>query len=192
MPTRIEKLDRESVEVLHNMSASVYLDGECYAFATALHEGLGWPIIGLMNGDEIRHVAVRGPDGIIYDVRGKVSEKEFGKPFGLSFPYELREVTVEELRRSDESDEVRHRSVAMARKMAEVIWPELPWKDSAAQRTRVFCDELEALCRKHHLWIRSPYPAAKPVLAIGEDDEGGYETCLTADGLMFTVDRYFV
>ena len=191
MPTRIEKLDRESIEVLHDMSVSVYLDGECYAFAIALHEGLGWPIIGLMNGSEIRHAAVRSPDGRLHDVRGVVSEKEFGKPFGLSSLCRLREVTVKDLRRLGESEEVRRRSVAMARKMAEAMWPELPWKDSVVQRTRVFCDELEALCRKYRLWIRSPYPAAKPMLAVGQGDEGGYEICPTVDGLTFTVDRYF-
>lgn len=50
--------DPEDVETLHALCLSTYLDGECYAFATALHEGLGWPIIGLMHNGEIRHALV--------------------------------------------------------------------------------------------------------------------------------------
>lgn len=192
MPTRVKKIDEESSEILYGIVGSPYLDGECYAFATALHEGLGWQLVGLINGDEIRHAAVRSPEGVLYDVRGAVSEEEFGRPFSYTPPYQLREVDVKELYRSGESDEVRRLSVATARKLAETVWPELPWKDSAAKRSIAFCDELEALCRKHNLWIRAPYPGAKPILTTGGDDEGGYEICPTFDGAAFTIDRYFV
>ena len=79
--------------------------------------------------------------------------------------------------------------MAFARKMAEKIWPELPWIVSEAKRVSAFCDELEALCSKHGLWIRAPYPSSKPVLAIGEGDEAGYSVYPTDDGLSYTIDR---
>ena len=87
MTTLIQTLDDESREPIHSMCISTYLDGECYAFATALYEGLGWEIVGIMEDDVIRHVVVRSPcDGLYYDVRGNVPETELGQPFGLSAP----------------------------------------------------------------------------------------------------------
>ena len=45
MTTQIHELNAESLDVLHQQCLAIYLDGECYAFATALHEGLGWPMM---------------------------------------------------------------------------------------------------------------------------------------------------
>lgn len=196
MPAIIRTLyeeDTESTEALRDMCVQTFLDGECYAFATALHEGLGWPMIGLMDGDVIRHVAVQSPDGKLYDARGLIKEEEFGLggPFGLRPPYDLRRVSVGDLVRTGEPSEFRARTVRRARMVAEAIWPELPWQDSFATRVTAFANELEALSRKHGLWIRSPVPAAAPVLAIGDDAEGGYKLRPTADGTTFTIDRYF-
>lgn len=189
MTTQIHKINDESREVLHRQCLAIYLDGECYAFATALHEGLGWPMIGLMDGDVIRHVVVRDPDGNLHDVRGLVSEQELGEPFDTSLPHTLREVEVEELVRDREPAERRAGSVNFARRMAEKIWPDLPWIDSEVKRVSAFCDEMEVLCHKHGLWIRAPYPASKPVLEIGQGDEVGYSVYPTDDGLSYTIDR---
>lgn len=192
MPTLVHTLkeDAAALDTLHDLCRYTFLDGECYAFATALSEGLGWPIVGLMNGTEIRHAAVRSPDGKLHDVRGFVSEEEFGHPFGFCPPYEMRELSVADLHRDGEPPEMRASSVRMARKMAEAIWPDLPWIGSLAERMSAFADEFEILCRKHRLWIQSPVPATAPVIAFGEDDEGGYELRPTADGITFTIDRY--
>lgn len=194
MTTRIRHLiegDEESHNILHDLCLSIFLDGECYAFATALHRGLDWPMIGLMNGDEVRHVAVQSPDGRLHDVRGYVSEEEFGQPFGLSYPCMLKVVTEDDLLRDGEHHEVRENTIRRAKKLSEAIWPELPWKDTFALRVSAFANELEALSRKHKLWIRSPVPASLPVIAIGDDDEGGYDLRPTFDGVTFTIDRYF-
>lgn len=187
MPTILRVLSEEERVAMHENWRPVYFDGECYAFAVALHRGLGWQIIGLMNGEEIRHACVRSPEGKLHDVRGFITEEEFGNPF-LAPPYELREI--------EESDlcavrPVQDGSIKYARIMAENVWPELPWQETLAKRAQVFADAIEAVCREHGFWIRSPYPAALPLLAKGDGDEGGYELQLTADGLTYTIDRYF-
>jgi hypothetical protein len=192
MPTMVRKLDRdEEHETLRDLFKGPYLEGECYAFAIALHQGLGWPMLGLMNKEVVRHVAVRSPDGKLFDARGFVLEEQFGRPFSFAPPYDLSEVTLEDLVRKGESNETRAHSVRSARRVAELLWPELPWKDSLALRAYAFANELEALSRKHKFWIRAPVPADPPVLAVGEDDEGGYELCPTMDGFAFTINRYF-
>jgi hypothetical protein len=189
MTTQISELNAESHDVLHRQCLAIYLDGECYAFATALHEGLGWPMIGLMDGDVIRHVAATDPNGVLHDVRGPISEKEFGEPFDFRPPYDLQEVSVGKLVRAGKTKEKRVGSVKFARRWAEKLWPTLPWLDSEAMRITNFGDELEALSRKHGLWIRAPYPASKPVLATGEGDEAGYGVYLSDDGISYAIDR---
>jgi hypothetical protein len=194
MPTithTLRDIDPESIDVLHGMCVQIFLDGECYAFATALSEGLAWPMIGLMDGQVIRHVGVKSPEGNVYDARGHISEEVFANGFGLTPPYIVRTVIKEELGRVGESIEVRANSVRLARKLAEAIWPELPWKESLSSRVRAFADELETLSRKHGLWIRSAIPAAVPVIATGDTEEGGYKLLPTFDGCTFTIERYF-
>ncbi len=194
MPTIIHKLleqDEESWEALHEECLTMYLDGACYAFATALHQGLGWPIVGLMNGEVIRHAAVQSPDGRLHDVRGFISEEQFGSPFGFAPPYTLRAISMDNLRRDEEPEEVRLNAVRRARRTAEILWPELPWQKSFTARVSAFADELEILSKKHGLWIRAAVPGARPLLAVSGYDEGGYELSPTHDGLTFTIDRYF-
>lgn len=191
MPTVIHALDQEYWEIFHQMCLGMYLDGGCYAFATALHRGLGWPMVGLMHGTEIRHVGVKCPDGGLCDARGFVPYESFGDPFGLSCPHELREVTEDELLREGETPEYRENLVRIALKTAEVLWPRLPWKKSFESKISDFANELETLSKKHGLWIRSPFPTAKPLITVGDGDEGGYEIRPTADGLTFSIDRYF-
>ena len=189
MTTLIKTLSDESRSAIRNICLATYLDGECYAFATALHEGLGWQIVGLMQDNVIRHAIVKSPDGTLYDARGEVSEEELGKPFGISAPYDLRTVGISDLVREKELPQARDSSVATAKRFAEKLWPELPWKNPDSEKIRSFCDELEALCRRHKLWIRAPYPGAKPVLSVHAGDEAGYTAQPTDDGFGYIIDR---
>ena len=189
MSTLVQTL--QDKKFLQDLCFGMFLDGECYAFAIALNEGLGWPMVGLMSGKEIRHAAVRRPDGKLHDARGPVSEQQFGHPFCFAPPYDLRTVTAEDLIRAGEPNGPRKFSIDMARRTAEALWPELPWENSLASKVSAFAEELEALSRKHGLWIRSSVPTAASMIAIGLDDEGGYELRPTVDGVTFTIDRYF-
>lgn len=188
MPTVVHTLDedRGDTEFLTFRFQLPYLEGECYAFAIALNQGLGWPLVGLMKGDEIRHAGVRAPDGRIYDARGPLSEEAFGDYF-MPSPHIIREITETDLRTTRPIADF---SVQQARQFAEVAWPELPWHESLASRIEAFADDLEALSRKHGFWIGGPVPASLPLILPGEGDEGGYELRLTVDGMRYTINRY--
>ena len=81
------KESSEDYRILHDLILMTYLDGECYAFAVALHQGLGWPIIGLMQEHGIiRHAVVQAPDNQYLDARGFVEESQLSSPFGGVFP----------------------------------------------------------------------------------------------------------
>lgn len=191
MPTRSYSLAEENRKLLHDLLKNIFLDGECYAFATALHEGLGWPLMGIVGTDGVvYHAAVLAPDERFFDARGYVELRNFRDPFALPERTMVQPVTLEMFARNGEPALAREHSVASARRMAEAVWPELPWKDSTAALAIRFLDELEALSRKHGLWVRSPYPAARPHLALSGDDEGGYELRPTDDSFSFTFDRY--
>jgi len=168
---------------LRDLYEGMFLHGSCYIFAIALHEGLGWPLVGLFvkkNGVElIDHAGVRSPDGRIFDVRGFVSEEEFGGPY-TNPPYDMREVSKEDLNRSEHF-------IRRARHIAEILHPELPWKETYVSGVTVFADELEALCRKHNKWIRSPIAAHAPQLQEGNGNETGYELLPTIDGLGYII-----
>ena len=185
----IRQLDKESRRVLCEISFATYLHGGCYYFALALHEGLGWPLVGLMKNGRIDHAAVRSPSGKFCDVRGFTSENKFGKPFGYTPPHDIRDITSQNLMRSEELGIIRDQNVQRARQVAEALWPKLPWKDSLAARVAAFAEGLEALSRRHKLWVRSAIPTARPLIAKGEDDEAGYELHPTVDGITFTIDR---
>lgn len=188
MPTIIEPLEKEGRELLHSFLMGMYLNGECYAFAIALHEGLSWPIIGLMVGDEIVHAAVMDPERNLYDARGKVSRQEFGNPFSVRLPYTLRELEEHEL---FDVRPVSKGSINTARSMAEAVWPSLPWINSRAAQIHAYLEEIEKISRKHGFWLRSPVPASPPCLAVGDGTEGGYRARPTIDASTFMVDRYF-
>jgi hypothetical protein len=80
-------------------------------------------------------------------------------------------------------------AIAWAMRWAELLMPHLPWKSSRAARAIEFCDELEKLCRRHGFWIRSPFPAAKPILCEADGEEDGYSIQPTATGTDYTIDR---
>lgn len=193
MPTKIHSLkeDTEAWECLHDIAVARYLDGECYAFARALHEGLGWPLIGLMEGEVIRHALVREPGGLLRDVSGATTAEEVCKTFGLPLPAVTREVRDFDLIRDEEPAERIFYMIRAARKIAEVLWPELPWRDSAAQCVTAFVDELESMCRRHRLWLRPMVPGAPMMLSEEIGHEEGYALTPTSDGTTFCIDRYF-
>ncbi|MBP9668952.1 MAG: hypothetical protein KBE09_01545 [Candidatus Pacebacteria bacterium] len=188
MPTIIATLKKnpEDHALLHDMYRHVYLNGECYAFAIALNDGLGWPMVGLMKGDVIWHAGVRAPDGRIHDVRGFLSEETFASYF-LSPPFVLRTIDETMMRNTRKIDE---HTIRYARHLAETLWPELPWKETYAMKVHAFAEELEALSRKHGFWITGSVPAQAPRLYKECGDEGGYRVCPTSDGLAYTVRRY--
>lgn len=189
MPTILHTLEQspEDHALLHSLHRGGFLEGECYAFAIALHRGLGWPMVGLMKDDVIWHAGVRAPDGRIHDVRGLLSEEDFGRYFSLP-PSCIREIAIEELYATRP---IHDRTIVFAGRLAEALWPNLPWLDSQTRKVKAFADELEALSRKHGLWIRGSVPADPPRIYIDCGEEGGYEVRPTVDGLAHTIDRYF-
>ena len=162
MPTFVT-MRPEDQKSLHLLWAPQYLHGFCYLFAEALHQGLGWPMLGIEGpGGTIPHAAVQCPDGRLFDARGYVTHEEFGRPFGFNLPdglsagkiMRLRQVTGTELAAFDEIPaEARERGIAQARVMAEMVWPDLPWLASIFAPASDFAAELEALCRKHGVWV---------------------------------------
>ncbi|MDB5225162.1 MAG: hypothetical protein JWL87_114 [Candidatus Adlerbacteria bacterium] len=193
MTTLVAPLTGESLETIQSLARNVFLDGECYAFAIGLSRGLGWSMVGLMEGPVIRHALAYNPKkpsglGVLYDVRGKLAlnEPELGNPFHHRPPYILREVTEDDLRAVRP---VHERSIAMAGRMAEAMWPHLPWKQGLAVRAKAFADALAALSREHGFWIRSPYDTMRPILSEAHGDERGYTIRILDDGMAYTIDR---
>ena len=188
MSIRFEMLNRESWENLHNLALATYLDGQCYEFAIALHIGLGWQLFGLMNDNVIRHALVRSPNhGGFRDIRGVVSERKIGLPFGMNYPYILKKISVRDLRNVRPIDD---HLVERASLVAESLWPVLPWKPGCFQRrTIAFLRELEKLCNKHRIWIRSPFPAVPIILDESSGDEAGFRILPTLDS-QYSFDRY--
>ncbi len=188
MPVLFESLSKhpEDHALLHDMYRNIFLNGECYAFAIALHEGLGWPMVGLMKGDTIWHAGVRTPDGRVHDVRGFLTEEVFASYF-LSPPFVLRSVDEGMLRAVRPIDE---HTIKHARHLAETLWPTLPWKETYAMKVRAFAEELETLSRRHGFWITGSVPAQAPRLYKGCGDEGGYRVSPTISGQAYTIARY--
>jgi len=192
MATRYTPLSGEALEVLRNTAQSVYLDGECYAFAIALKRGLGWPLAGLMEGDTIRHAMAYGISHKLYDVRGGFAQDDpkLGQPFSLRPPYQLRQIKEEQLR---QVRPVHERTIRHARKLAEIIWPNWPWRSASSAHARMtaFLDDLESISRRHGVWVRAaiPNPAMWPHLSEHEGDESGYTLYPTEDGQGYIFDR---
>lgn len=188
MPTILHRLDENPSDhrMLHDLCRGIFLEGECYAFAIALHQGLGWPMVGLMRDGVIWHAGVRNPYGRIHDARGSLTEEGFCEYFDGS-PSDIRGIDIQELYAQRPVSEL---SIRRARRSAELLWPDLPWRDMTALKVRAFAEELESVCRKHGFWIVGALPTALPRLFKGQGDEGGYEIRPTVDGNAFTIDRY--
>lgn len=187
MSIKLEKLDQENWDSLHRMATCIYLDGQCYEFAVALHRGLGWKMVGLITGSVvgpvIRHVLVESPDGKLWDVRGVVPLAEIGKPFNVdkvALEYVMTEEKLKAVRPISEE------AIERASLVAEALWPELLWRTNTFQgRALWFMSDLESLCRRHGVWIRAPYPVAQIVLGKAYGDEEGFRISPTMDGQYF-------
>lgn len=183
------KSDKGTFEFIRDLCRSMFLCGECYAFAVAVHRGLGWPMFGLMRNNEIRHAFLcpaNVSSDVFFDARGYISEEKLGKPFGADQPYELRQIEEKDLYAKRP---ILDNSIDKARQFAEIIWPNLPWKgDTRANKILVFAEELEALSRKHGFWIRGAFPGTPPLLAEGCGDES-YSLKLMADGCTYSIAR---
>ena len=81
---------------------------------------------------------------------------------------------------------VHDEAIERASLTAEALWPELPWKEHTFQKKALsFMVDLEALCRKHGIWVRAPYPGTPIVLSNGCGDEKGFQISPTLDGQYF-------
>ena len=185
MPTVLKPLASEFVEALHSLCIGMYLDGQCYEFAIALHRKAGLPMIGLIERNIIRHVLVRDTDGSLRDTRGKVELADVGKPFGVLQPYELRDISEADILKVRP---VREADIVTAVRLAELVWPDLPW-NGEAKKMIAFTQELEALSRRHGIWIRAAYPTAMPVLSEAFGEEAGYVITPTANAGGYLLDR---
>ncbi|MBI2642554.1 MAG: hypothetical protein HYW97_01795 [Candidatus Wildermuthbacteria bacterium] len=179
MTITFENLDAENIQLLYDFCTGVYLDGECYAFAIALQQNLGWPIMGLIHKGTIRHALLQRPDGGLFDARGPVKSKDAGKPFEVPHPYDLKPVEEIDLRKIRPIQEL---SITRALDIAQRIWPDLPWQNSMHERARRFAEELEALSRKYGVWIYARVPAAQPFLTLAHGDETGYALSTALSG----------
>jgi hypothetical protein len=188
MATIVKELPPETREFLHSFLKASCIDGKCYAFAIALYRGLGWPMVGLMLGEVIRHAGVRDPEGRFWDARGAVTEEKIGEPFGLKPPYDIRPITEQNLFSVKPIHDFEIEHVIL--KKAQVLWPKLPWKiKTRRERVRDFVKDLEKLSREHGLWIYGNFPTALPAIAEGEGDETGYKVIADATGLNYFFNR---
>lgn len=195
MVTKVITLDEADPEAYAEFKAvqrSQYLDGECYAFAIALHEGLGWPLIGLIREDgpvpeEIWHAGVRTPEGKLLDVRGALGPIEFTQHF-LPGRFHVIGITPQQLR---EVRPVPEYSVQAARVAAELLFSSLPWKDPLLERIKAFGDRLEEISHELGISIRAMLPAQPPIAYASYGDETGYTFRQAPNGQGFTFDRRF-
>jgi hypothetical protein len=186
MPTVVRKMEAMGEEFLSGM-LEASIKGHCYFLAIALHRNLGWPIVGLTDNLRIIHAGVISPEGKIWDGRGEVSKEDFVRPFLFDDSFEVREVTEEMLLATGTVDDF---GVEFILKKAQTVWPELPWKHGRYEdRIIAFADELEALSRKHGLWVAGAFPATLPIIFEGDGDEVGYEVQQTPDGNAYTINR---
>lgn len=175
--------------MLYDIFRGKYLDGQCYELAIALHQGLGWKLIGLHAEGTIRHAVVKAPENdTFFDARGYVPLKKLGEPFSITPPFSIGEITLGDLKGVRP---VKEHAVAFARKHAEALFPELPWINCFQSKVQAFADDLEALSRKHGLWVRGATPGSRPLIATSVGSEEGYELRQTDDGIAFTIDRMF-
>lgn len=189
MPASLRPLSREDRDDLSMLIKSAYLKGGCYELAIALSRGLGWQMVGLMRGEEIYHVALRHPTNAknMFDARGFFHEKDFGAPFGLPRPYVTKDVTEKDLRAVRE---IREHAVESAAKQAGARWPDLPWKNGLHMRVLAFAQELEALSRKHKIWIFTNIQETHPpMLSVDFGEESGYEVGAMLGGLTYAIRR---
>jgi len=183
-------LEGEDREILHNMLVSRCLDGQCYEFAIALNRLTSWSLWALSSSEyAIRHVLVRDAEGVLWDVRGPLRDRiEIGRPFGVREPYDLYEVTLDDILRVRRvSDD----AIESCTHVIEVLWPSVARTGSRLHRQEAFIRELEALSRKHNIWIRAPTEAQHlwPFLSEAFGEEVGYTIAPSMDANAYMINR---
>lgn len=173
--------------LLEAVAATIH--GNCYPIAIALHRGLDWPLIGLTDGKDIIHVGVRAPSGLLWDGRGELTEEEFRRPFSALSSFTIQDISECDL--FDKSYPAAECWIEVMLKRAQLAWPSLPWKVPTPQnRVMAFASELEALSRKHGIWVCGMTPMSLPILCECPTNEAaGYKVELTAEGNAFTINR---
>src|SRR3989344_3402014 len=189
MPVTLLPLSRNDRKFYEEFCMGIYLKDSSCEFAAALHLGLGllYPMVALMNEGQMRHVGIREVDGMFRDARGVASLEEFGKPFGLKPPYDLRNVSLEDLRTERI---VLDENIERALGMAQMLWPDLQWMQGPLCKARSFVLELEKLSRKHGGWVHS-LGTSLPILSLTEDGEEGYALGSALHGSSYCFNRRF-
>ncbi|MDP3778469.1 MAG: hypothetical protein Q8R30_00275 [bacterium] len=183
----LAKLIGEDFEALHLTAKGLFLHGQCYEFAIAMHRATGWPLVGLMKESTIEHAGVRSHNGLIHDCRGPNTPKDFSKEFDLS-PDNIQNITEQDMYGTRK---IYEGSIRLASRIAQSLWPELPWKPNTLHNRMIaFMEDLEKLSHDHNLWIRSAVPGCRPVISEGDNLEGGYFFSPTATASAYVMDRY--
>src|SRR3989344_5459224 len=118
----------------------------------------------------------------------KDSSYEFAEPFGLKPPYNLRNVSLEDLRTERI---VLDENIERALGMAQMLWPDLQWMQGPLCKARSFVLELEKLSRKHGVWVHS-LGTSLPILSLTQDGEEGYALGSALHGSSYCLNRRFV
>lgn len=87
--------DEDAMEIIRRE----YVSGTCGAYAVALHDETGYPIVGINGG---LHIAVQAPDGDIIDFMGKNPLPKVLKRYGFG-----KGTSVEEWSRDEAVEHVR-------------------------------------------------------------------------------------
>jgi hypothetical protein len=168
------------------------LDGCCYELAVAIARGTGLPLVGL-RGDfqgkiTLRHAGVQLPDQTILDARGPVTLFAFMSAFYPDLTASVVPISEDDLRAVRPLDEA---AVHLLARLSASQWPTLPWRTNFQMRATAFLAELEALSRKHNMWIYGPYPVAMPRISEDKSSSAGYRLLPTAEGLGLMIERHF-
>lgn len=111
-----EEIDELTDAIALDIVRRNYLSGTCQAFAIALHEHLGYPIVALNGG---LHVAVRCPDGQLMDFDGVAPLAKVAKRYGWKgiIPVEIwtKDETMAHLVADEDADEDPWSDASMAR-----------------------------------------------------------------------------
>jgi hypothetical protein len=183
----IKKLGEEDAESVSHMIEGIYLEGNCYEFALGVHQDTGFPLAGLVNNGTVWHAGVRHSDGRFFDARGFVEESDIEVPFRKQGPFEIREITIQEMQASRQISE---EGALHASQMVQVVYPDFPWNEcSLISKTRAFLDELEELCRLHGFMIRAPYVTTQPIVELAHGDEKGFSMSPVMSGGGYLFDR---
>ncbi len=167
---KFDKLSESDIKSARDLLEMGFLQGSCYVLAIAMHQATGYRLVGLMDGEEIHHAGVRDPEGRFFDARGFVEEDRIRELFMHAGPLPERNIEVGNLAAHPR---VNAHTVERAAALAQVAYPELPWKEGT-QKARIesFMTELEALCRRYNIWIRETGPTSLPIVYPVEEGDG--------------------